>query len=389
MTIIDLDPYPVQARAAVGLDGIRENPRTHLLVGTQFGDLEFDVGKVVPWASQFFSDTFIADSNSGKPRYWVVDWSVQTPYAKYTTLSGNFFADPVNWRKAQFAAADRAWSFNDNDWVFFMDGTECLCTDEANPPDDLGASPYKSWIDREIQRCKDLDENSALIPFFVFLRQDNVSKLYFKYLTDEEIASVNYSSPDMDPMYGYAEMDSSPSFYYPFKGLRRLVKVSEIRDPGFDWSSIDTPDDYIAGPRIQIISYAYASWKPLDYDVVNHTGVVEGADLGLKMRSFISQVRPVPDLIGNSMIGEALGPYLSSDGNTVFSAPGDPEANCLTTPAYPALFRSNLRDGVFYLENERGNVPMVWDPETLSWIPALDPYDWKKSGTDPTLFEQG
>lgn len=375
------------------LDGIRENPRTHLIVGAQFGDLEFDVGKTIPWASQYFSDVFIADVNLGTPRYWVIDWASQTPKAKHTTLDGTFFTSHALWRKKQFQAADAAWNFGDNDWVFFLDASECLSTDESNTPDDVGASPYKSWIDREIQRAKDADNDFAFIPFYIFLRSDNVNHIKYRFMSEAEIANVNYNDYNMDPNYGYAELDVSTPVYLPYGALMRLAKVSMLRDPLFDWTNtyMDTPTEAPADVRVQVISYAYASWKPLDYDTVTHTGVVEGADYGLKMREMISQVRPIIGLgTGSSMpLEEVNGPYYTSDGTDLTYQPGVAPADALTTPAYPTMFRKNLRDGVYYFGNERGNVPMMWDLENSQWVPALDPYDWKSAGSDPTLFTQG
>lgn len=380
-------------KGPLDLDGIRENPHTHLIIGAQFGDLEFDVGKTVPWASQYFSDVFIADVNTGKPRYWVIDWSEQSPKAKHTSLPSSFFTNAALWRKAQFEAADAAWKFDDNDWVFFMDATECLSTDESNTPDDVGASPYKSWIDREIQRAKDADNDFAFIPFFIFLRDTDQSHIRYRFMSEADVAAINYADQNMDPNYGYAELDVAKPYYLPYGALMRLAKVSMLRDPLFDWTDtyMDTPTEAPMDVKVQIISYAYASWKPLDYDTVNHTGVVEGEDLGLKMRALISQVRPVIGLgTGSTMPAEEVyGPYVTSDGIDLTVVPGEGQAAVLTTPAYPTSFRKNLRDGVHYFGNERGNVPMMWDLENSQWVPALDPYDWKSAGSDPTLFTQG
>lgn len=368
--------------AADPLDEARINPRVHLIVGAQFGDLEVDIGKSVYWASQFATNTFIADTYlNGNPRYWVIDWqSNNTRKVKTKSLLNTYFTAPAAWREAQFAAADQAWGYADNDWVLFVDATEGLCVDENHPPDDEAASPYKAYIDREIQRAKDINETSVCLPFFVFSRNDTVHNIRYRYLPEEVVAAADTAD---DPLFGYADYAVGTNWYYPIDGLYRLFRVSTLRETGFDWSCIDQYSTPSANVKIQIISYAYANWRPKDFDI-NNDNVYEQDDIGSQMRNLISQVRPLP----GTLPVEKYGPSITSDGVTITEVDGEDEAAVLTTPLYPTIFRNNFRDGVQYLNDAYGNVPLVWDPDNSEWIPAVDPYRWKGIPAQSTLFNQ-
>ena len=49
--------------------------RIHGLVGSQFGDMEFDVGRSVRWLEYFVDTMHITDVNLGSTRYFVVNWA--------------------------------------------------------------------------------------------------------------------------------------------------------------------------------------------------------------------------------------------------------------------------------------------------------------------------
>lgn len=101
----------------------------HGIVSTYFGDLEYDIGKTLQWMTPFFDTLYILDSNSAdSSRQYIIDWERQAPSAKYSYFPSPFFspAGAVAWRQTAFARAKVAWSYDPEDWVLFVDGTECL-----------------------------------------------------------------------------------------------------------------------------------------------------------------------------------------------------------------------------------------------------------------------
>jgi hypothetical protein len=206
----------------------------HVLVGAPFGDMEFDVGKSVHWVQWFADDVFITDVNLGDPRYWIVNWTGTFPTAYHTVTGINYFVRPVEFRKEQFAGAGREPGIllEDNDWVLFVDAAEGLCLDTRNPqPTDYLVEPFRSYVYREISRANTAGKDRVVLPFYAFLRHDN--------LITAEYPSKAYE----DGTTGFttaAGLMGTP-YYLPCQGLTRLVKVSALRDPSFDWTLIDRP----------------------------------------------------------------------------------------------------------------------------------------------------
>jgi hypothetical protein len=332
---VDVYPTPVVDDGAISDISYSTDPKVHVIIGAPFGDLELDIGKSVPWAMLFANDVFITDINVGDPRYWVIDWDKTFPKSKTTNINIDYFSDPEGWREAQFAAAEVAWNYNDEDWVIFLDGHEALSCDTRSLPDNSLASPFRAYIHREIARAEALLEEQVQIPWYAFVRYDTTE------FQDYEIADSGL----------YATFTSSVPYYYqrnPLseRALTRLVKVSALRDPGFDWASIDTLQTASADCKVQVISYGYARW----------TDPTTGVEEGMKMRSFISQVRPLTGLptVGTDAVGTA-GPYTIATAGVLETVPGAATATePLLTPMYSTVFRDNPRDGVWYQFGQYG-----------------------------------
>jgi hypothetical protein len=323
-------------------------PMIHGIVGAPFGALDVDIGKSVPWTSNFVNDLFITDTNSGDCRYWVTEWVKRNQTTKFLSLGVDYFSDPVGWRQAQFAAADAAWNYSNDDWVLFIDSTEGLSCDTRTPPNDVEIDPFKSYIQTEIARAETLGLTSISIPFFAYVRDADIpDPRRFLELADPSdvqdwlqqsgsnlsVDSVNISVIEAITPYYYQQQDVSK------RGLARLIKVSALRS-GFNWAAIDTlsvPND---GVGIQIISYAYASW----------VNPATGENDGLKMRAKISSVRSLAGMpSGGGGVTGTAGPYaVAQDGVLTRVVPSSTQTQPILTPLYPTLFRSNLRFGTWY-----------------------------------------
>ena len=260
----------------------------HGLCGAQFGDLEFDVGKSIRWTQWFVDDLLITDISTGQQRYWVVNWSLTFPQAFHHVTSVNFFYDTVAFRKAQFAEAQRQLIMEDNDWVLFVDAHEGMSCDTRSQPTDVSVQPFKSYVTREIQRAVDASKDRAVIPFYVFLR-------------DEDVQNIEYPTPafEDDPTIPFdtATLSTGVPYYLPYQGLTRLVKVSALKNPAFDWASIDTPSAPDANVKLQIVSYGYAHWNVQDVvpPATSPPPLDAANDDGWRMRNLLSMVRPIGD----------------------------------------------------------------------------------------------
>ena len=202
--------------------------------------------------------------------------------------------------------------------------------------------------------------------------------------------------------------------YYAYAGmLPRLIKVSALRSPGFDWSLLDF---FVEGPPaghpnsesceqyLSLISYAYARWaEPVNVDPETGAATSALTDIGYQMRQAISNVRPISGLGTSSwatpdsaveysptpVLEPGVGTKLSEEGpefSTDFSsstlnfhrravpAAPDPWSGGLEllTPLYKTTFRSNPREGVFYKLKQLGPIP--WDEVTGQ--PAINPAVW-------------
>lgn len=364
-------------------------PIIHCVIGAQFGDYEFDVGKSTRWNMYFADRHFVLDVNSGDTRYFVVNWDKTFPQAKHGVTGINYFKRPVDFRKEQFAKASAAWQFGDDDWCLFVDAHEGFSVDNRSLPTDWPMEPFQSYVYREIQRAIDNLQDWACLPFFAFVRNG-------------EPENVEY--PIRDPIAGGVDIDAtftalqpiSVPYYVPHEGLVRLIKVSALRDPDWDWTLLDQPTTPDAGAKAQIISYGYAHWNTQDIipPATEVEPLVEANDSGYRMRQKISQVRPIielpfdpddwvdpseddPGLAGPT--GD-LGNYAPVDLiDRVIPIP-DPEVEALLTPLYDQVVRLNLRDGVWYEGTDGmgalGNIPLSWDETEQKWVASYPPEEW-------------
>ncbi len=358
---------------------------THAIVGAQFGDMEFDVGKSVRWTQWFADDVFILDINLGEQRYWVVNWAMTYPLAFHAVTGVNFFADPVGFRKAQWSAArsEQGLQYDPDDWVIFIDAHEGFCIDPRDPvPDHADVEPFKSYLYREVDRANTAGKDRLVLPFYAFLRSGN-------------LINVHYDSPAFaDGSLGYttASHVMSTPYYLADQGLTRMMKCSVLDDPAFDWTTIDQPSAAAdSGLNVSIVSYGYAHWSL--QDIVPPATTVPPTDAnnddGWRMRNLLSRVRPISGLpVGTTWqpptadpVGLA-GPWAAADPNTVDPAepqPVTPDASLagLIVPLYDSTLRLNYRDGVWYEGGELGNIPLAWDDASQTWYPRnMSPQEW-------------
>lgn len=122
----------------------------HGIVSTYFGDYEYDIGKSITWTNWFCDDVYIMDINTSEAsRNFVVNWSYTFPNAKHSFYSKPFFGSPTkaaNWRKESFNRAKNAWSYSNDDWVLFIDGTENLSV-YHKPPVSLSITDASMTMD--------------------------------------------------------------------------------------------------------------------------------------------------------------------------------------------------------------------------------------------------
>ena len=366
-------------------------PYVHTIVGAQFGDLEFDVGKSVRWTSWFVDNVFVLDVNLGTPRYWIVNWTETFPDAQHAVTGINFFALPTQFRAEQWRQYLLAFGSPDEDaWILFIDAHEGLGVDNRTLPDDYDFAPFKSFLWREIQRAQDIGETSVVLPYYVFLRSDN-------------IVNVTYDTPanGLDPTLPPVLQALSVPYYKSYQGLRRLWKASTLRNPSFDWSQLDVPATPSAGCKLQVLSYGYAHWNLQDIEPPQTTvpPIDANNDDGWRMRKLLSRIRPIPGLpVSDTWVppsGDPAGlpgPWSPADTNNpdpIDPVTGDPmpqpvaadvSLQGLVTPLYDCVFRINMRDGVWYEAGVSGNIPLVWDDTLQQWTTNYDPAKWADRG---------
>ena len=355
----------------------------HALVGAQFGDLEFDVGKSVRWTQWFVDDVFITDVNYGTQRFWVIDWTQSFANANYKSAGVNFFEDPVAFRKRQFSDAETyaknnpdALVFDSDDWVLWVDAHEGLSADNEPPyPPDSDFEVFRPYIAREIERAVTTGKDRIILPFFAYVRHGDIQNVQYDW-----VAGQAEGGPKVTQAMGVP-------YYIPYQGLVRLVKVSALRSPSFNWSSIDQVSPPDPEALLQIVSYGYAHWSlPVVPPGANVLPPIDAEnDLGWRQRNLLSQVRPVPGLPhGDTWLSPSsdspglAGPWapdtFANDVTGVIipepRPPIDPAVDGVRVPLYHTVFRLNLRDGAWYAGDGLGNEPLVWDEVSQSWRPV-------------------
>jgi len=360
-------------------------PTVYGIVGAPFGDQEFDVGKSVRWLEYFTDKLFVLDVNLGDPRYWIVNWAITFPDAEHAVTSINYFVNPTGFRKEQFRKADAQYHMEDDAWVLWVDASEGLSFDNTSLPDDYASNPFMSFVWREITRAETASQDSVVLPLFVFLRS-------------AEVQNVTYNHPSNDPSGEIPPVlqPVSVPYYLAAQGLRRLMKVSVLRDPAFDWTSLDTPVSPSAGVKAQIVSYAYAHWQYFDIPPGQNEvpPLDESNDEGWKMRQKISRVRPIAGITFDTYPGtepagvpgpwaEAILVNTNPDFDPITDSPVTPTNSAtagVRTPLYDCVIRLNMRDGVWYEGDVSGNTPMSWDSVNEKWQTPYNPDTWPDQG---------
>jgi hypothetical protein len=373
-------------------------PYVHCIVGAQFGDLEFDIGKSVRWVTWYVDNVFVLDVNLGTPRYWIVNWAETFPDAKHSVTGINFFVLPTQFRAEQWKQYKLAFGEpDDEEWILFIDGSEGLSVDNRSLPNDYDFEPFKSFLWREIQRAQDLGQPFAVLPYYVFLRSDHTVNVTYETVVGDAEGQV-------DPVM---QAISTP-YYFPYQGLKRLWNAKELKKANFDWAQLDTPVAPSAGAKLQVVSYAYAHWNLQDIEPPATTvpPLTADNDDGYRMRQLMSRVKPVAGIpVSDTWIPPSSdpaglpGPWSPADTNN--PDPIDPETGAplpqpvtpdpsllgLVTPLYDNAFRLNMRDGVWYEGGVSGNIPLKWDDERQIWTTDYDPEEWAQAGVkswDPT-----
>lgn len=363
-------------------------PVIHGIVGAQFGDLEFDVGKSVRWTQFYCDDLFILDINTGEQRYWVVNWAASFPEANHRVTDINYFRDPVGFRKEQFRLAQTFQTWSDNDWCLFVDAHEGLSFDNRSLPTDYNMAPFMSWVWREVDRAVTAGQDYARLPFFTYLRYG-------------DLQNVTYGTQATNSTTVPAVRQAlSVPYYKAYDSLVRLVKVSRLKNAGFDWASIDQPAAYTGTPKAQVISYGYAHWNMLDVDPGETIPepLTAANDDGWRMRNLLSLARPLTgisfgstwqnmstdpaslpgpwavDVVTN--VDPTLATTVEEDGHTASNA----AMAGIRTPLYDQAMRLNLRDGLWYERGASGNIPLNWDEVNQVWTPRYTPEEWEKFG---------
>ena len=356
----------------------------HALVGAQFGDLEFDVGKSVRWTQWFTDDVFITDVNYGTQRFWIIDWTKSFPEVNFKTSGASYFADPVAFRKQQFADASQfardnpnALVFDNEDWVLFVDAHEALSVDNTPPfPNDYDFDLFRSYVVREIEAANAAGRSTVTLPFFVHVRHDNIQNVQYDW--------------EPEPARERAEGGPEP----------RCAVLRPISRFGPIGQSLGAPQSVfrlvehrptIGADRWYEDPGRQLRLRPLERPrhPEGHTGVPDlnaENDLGWRQRKLLSQVRPIPGLPhgetwqfpdddDQGLAGPwALETFEDQVTGMIVPEPRPPIAPAVAgvrTPLYDTVLRLNLRDGVWYAGDGTGNTPLDWDDATQPWVPAV------------------
>lgn len=406
----------------------------HVIISAYFGDYEFDVGATVRWHQYFFDTCYARDvAVDSKSRNHLLAWDATFGDVRFSYSKKPFF-DPAgladaafaaDWRKQSFLKADVAWNYQPSDWVFFLDGTECLTFDlQAGAPDPErfvqdGETPLEAWI-LQLLSSVAIGQDTLTFPFWAYTRSS--APWFGSVVVDPALESVldglgagsTYNGMPVSDVRAMNRSHHQFNYNYFVKGgyLPRAFKVSTLRDPGFDWSTLDTfvdLDETVPEMGVSLVSYAYAKYGAREnYDPA--TG--EQAN-DFDQRSLISRVRPIDGLgtdfvdtadeyVAAMPVDEATGlpyapplppsgtqfsPEFSSDfasfdrpavasPSPSQSWPDATEYQLDTTVYGPQPFRKKVWAGLTYLAVSKGGEvsPVPWN--FVAGQPALDPAGW-------------
>ena len=342
-------------------------PFVHTIVGAQFGDLEFDVGKSVRWVDVVHRqrlrarrepwNTALLDRQLGRdvPRRPATRSPASTtsccPPSSARSSGGSTsleFGEPDDERLVPVARRPRRASAS----------TTARCPTTTPSHRSRASSGVRSSVLRM------LGEN---IGRAAVLRLPALGRHRQRHLRRR---SARVPSGDVPPVM----QALSVPYYQPHQGLRRLWKASELKKPDFDWSQLDAPTAPSASAKAADPQLRLRPLEPAGHRTARHDGASahRGNDDGWRMRKLLSKVRPIPGLpLADTWIPpdqrsrrppwavgtgrrQQPGPDSTPHRPAADGAAGGsgPLAGGLVTPLYDCVFRLNMRDGVWY-EDER------------------------------------
>lgn len=238
---------------------------------------------------------------------------------------------------------------------------------------------FKCWINAEIDAAIADGKNFISLDGWALIRSGSPTELT---LTMSQSAVQSNA----------ATATTCEEYYVPMGSMIRIAKVSSLNNPAFNWLSLDQPEESFANAypasNLSLISYSYVRWadnpvnmtQTVDEDAPNYVTttpplrpVAIDYDTGYAMRRLISQVRPlagVPidpeDWADDDPEGEQplVGAYKKLDllyiDNEVY-ADGEFAYSGYKayggSPLYPGILRSNLREGIRYVN--QGPTPVT------------------------------
>ena len=279
----------------------------HGIVCSFLGDGEVDIGKTARWLLGFVDTVFFFDQQGDPARKYAVDYAKTFPEAEFSYAKQSIFDDAPAFRAAAFAAADKAWRYDEDDWVIFVDATESLSTNL--PYDQLelvsGGTRLK-YLDDEVDAASG---DVISFPWLVFLHQGTITEMndmpVDPYLAaDLEDRLDHTTDPDEIARIKLIQGANNSVIYWtcqphvmadpPLDRLDRMFLVSTARTPGLvDWEALDDPTAAVGTAAVScgIVSYGYARYSETDYHDPDLW--VEENDLGFANRLLMQQFHDV------------------------------------------------------------------------------------------------
>lgn len=249
-------------------------------------------------------------------------------------------------------------------------------------------SLFQSWIYNEITLAG--ASTKIALPGWAMIRSQGPEEVLMQMVPSPFAATL----PNTIEVGGdyFTPSPRCEEFYISMGLLTRLVKVSALRNPAFNWGVLDIPNSDVGATtatNLSLISYAYLRWaeNPLDMtqmidaDAPHYVAGGTAApplrpisvevDVGFALRRLISTVRPLAGvpLVWSSADPDGSQPmtgsyqrldhvyiarYALSGSDTVFggySVYGG-------SPLYPGVVRANIPERVWYLNSLDRAIPL-------------------------------
>ena len=245
---------------------------------------------------------------------------------------------------------------------------------------------FKCWIESEIASAIAASKNFISLDGWALVRSGPPTSLTLT-MTEPSLAS------------NAATATTCEEYYLAMGAMIRIAKVGSLNDPSFNWLSLDQPQSSFsnayAASKLSLISYAYVRWS--DNPAYMTQSVASSSpnyvtstpplrpvsieyDVGFAMRRLISQVRPLSGLpitpatwsnadpVGTQPL---VGSYKKLDLLYIATETYTDSAFVQKgyhayggSPLYPGILRSNLREGVWYIN--RADAPVTIRVESVS-----------------------